>query len=98
MNTKADFTNPFFKAVILDILDNYQYTQDNVVYLGKLFKIHALVKWTFKETKGQLPKQRQLEYIFDLVDDIMEERKDIYFDEGTIKILEYRNTRMNQYE
>jgi len=99
MKLKADFTNPFFRAVMYDIMNEYQEKEDNVVYMGKLFKIHGIVKWTFNETKGKMPHQKQLEYIFNLVDDVVKDKKDIFFDEdGTIKILEYNNTRMDEYE
>jgi len=91
MKLKSNFTNPFFTAVMKDIMEAYKYQEDNVVYMGKLFKIHGLIRWTFQETKGNMPKQRQLEYIFNLVDDIMEGIKDIYYTEEGIKIVEYHD-------
>ena len=98
MNLKVDFTNPFFRAVMQDILAAYKEEEDNVVYMGKLFKIHGLIRWSFEETKGDMPKQPQMEYIFNLVDDVMIGKKDLYFTEEGIKIVEYHNERLEQYE
>jgi hypothetical protein len=98
MNLKVDFTNPFFRAVMQDILAAYKEEEDNVVYMGKLFKIHGLIRWSFEETKGNMPKQPQMEYIFNLVDDVMIGKKDLYFTEEGIKIVEYHNERLEQHE
>jgi hypothetical protein len=94
MKLKSDFTNPFFTAVMKDIIDAYKHQEGNVVYVGKLFKVHGLIKFTFQETGGNMPKQRQLEYIFNLVDDIMEGVRDLYYTEEGIKIVEYHDKRI----
>ncbi len=98
MKLKADFTNPFFRAIMQDIVDAYKEKEDNVVYMGKLFKVHGLIKWTFEDTKGNMPKQPQIEYIFNLVDDVMSGKKDLHFVEDGIKIVEYRKERLEQHE
>jgi hypothetical protein len=98
MNLKVDFTNPFFRAVMQDILAAYKEEEGIVVYMGKLFKIHGLIRWSFEETKGNMPKQPQMEYIFNLVDDVMIGKKDLYFTEEGIKIVEYHNERLEQHE
>ena len=94
MKLKPDFTNPFFTAVMKDIIDAYKCEEGNVVYMGKLFKVHGLIKDTFRQTEGNMPKQLQLEYIFNLVDDIMEGVRDLYYTEEGIKIVEYHDKRI----
>lgn len=98
MNLRNDFTNPYFKAVMYDITSYYADQQDNVVYMDRLFKIHGMIKWVFSETKGTMPKQKQLDYIYNLADDIMVGTKDILFDGDSIKIMEYNTKVLDDYE